>query len=355
MNLDSVLLVTKAMCAGVLCLQAVILILHPHRNSGHLVSAAFAVSIACYMFCATVHKEGAATPLFLPLYAGCISVPVLFFLFSRVLFSDQFRFRPIYWVILVTINVMGYVRLLWTLDGSGNTPGSGLDFLLDLVRTLLSLGFILSAVVLAYSGGSDDLVEDRRKFRVAFLAVTGTYTVIVVVTEAMLRDQKAPAFLDALHTLAMAIIVFFFAVRMLALRDDLWVFHSAKGAARAPASSEATVILGKLTELMEKERFYRQENLTIRRLASHLGEQEYKIRRAINGALGHRNFSEYLNRYRIAEACEILDDPAKKEIPVIRIAMDLGYGSLAPFNRAFKKQVGKPPTVYRQESLGASS
>jgi AraC-like DNA-binding protein len=31
--------------------------------------------------------------------------------------------------------------------------------------------------------------------------------------------------------------------------------------------------------------------------------------------------------------------------------MDLGYGSLAPFNRAFRETVGQAPSEYRRENI----
>jgi AraC-like DNA-binding protein len=75
----------------------------------------------------------------------------------------------------------------------------------------------------------------------------------------------------------------------------------------------------------------------------------------INGHLGYRNFSAFLNSYRIPEAQQILSDPEQVRKPVLTLALELGYGSLGPFNRAFKVATGLTPTEYRQQSLGASA
>jgi AraC-like DNA-binding protein len=40
---------------------------------------------------------------------------------------------------------------------------------------------------------------------------------------------------------------------------------------------------------------------------------------------------------------------------VLTIALDLGYASLGPFNRAFKEMTGITPTAYRQQELGRTS
>ncbi len=36
-------------------------------------------------------------------------------------------------------------------------------------------------------------------------------------------------------------------------------------------------------------------------------------------------------------------------MPVLTIALDTGFGSIGPFNRAFKAHTGMTPTEYRRE------
>ena len=91
-----------------------------------------------------------------------------------------------------------------------------------------------------------------------------------------------------------------------------------------------------LMRLMADERIYRHDNVTIGTLATRLAIPEYRLRRLINQRLGYRNFNVFLNEHRIAEAKAALADPTQAEVPVITIAMDAGFQSLGPFNRAFK-------------------
>src|SRR5438046_3672191 len=105
-----------------------------------------------------------------------------------------------------------------------------------------------------------------------------------------------------------------------------------------------------LMRLMADDRIYRDEKLTIGALALRLAVPEYKLRRLINRQLGYRNFNVFLNDYRIREAKAALADPAQAEVPVITIAMDAGFQSLGPFNRAFKAATGATPSEYRRAS-----
>jgi AraC-like DNA-binding protein len=107
----------------------------------------------------------------------------------------------------------------------------------------------------------------------------------------------------------------------------------------------------KLKRLMEEQKVYKKEGLTIGALAELMNEQEYKLRRLINHQLGFRNFNDFLNQYRVNEACEILSDPAQTKKTILEIAYDLGYQSIGPFNKAFKDLKGTTPTAYRKSQV----
>jgi AraC-like DNA-binding protein len=108
------------------------------------------------------------------------------------------------------------------------------------------------------------------------------------------------------------------------------------------------MLLRRLERLMTVERSFRREGLTVGSLAALMNVPEYRLRQIINEGLGHRNFNAFLNRYRIDEAKASLADAGQKEVPVLTIAMDAGFQSLGPFNRAFKADTGLTPTEFRR-------
>ncbi len=125
----------------------------------------------------------------------------------------------------------------------------------------------------------------------------------------------------------------------------------ADGGDKLPAIDPA--LLRRLEHLMTVERAYRREGLTIGPLATELGVPEYRLRQLINEGLGHRNFNAFLNRYRIEEAKAALADPEQKEVPVLTIALDAGFQSIGPFNRAFKTDTDMTPTEFRRAALAS--
>ncbi|MDU6560307.1 MAG: helix-turn-helix domain-containing protein, partial [Streptococcus vestibularis] len=68
---------------------------------------------------------------------------------------------------------------------------------------------------------------------------------------------------------------------------------------------------------------------------------------------GHRNFSAFLNRYRLDDAKAALSDPGQRDVPILTIAIDAGFQSIGPFNRAFKAATAMTPSEFRRQALVA--
>ncbi|MBL4639946.1 MAG: AraC family transcriptional regulator [Kordiimonadaceae bacterium] len=109
--------------------------------------------------------------------------------------------------------------------------------------------------------------------------------------------------------------------------------------------------LKRVIEVVEAEEFYLEPNLTISTLAKKVQMPEHKLRQLVNQHMGYRNFADFLNEYRIEAAKIRLADVANRRQQVLVLAMDLGYGSLGPFNRAFKARTGLTPSEYRKKAL----
>lgn len=107
-------------------------------------------------------------------------------------------------------------------------------------------------------------------------------------------------------------------------------------------------LLERLNDQMEVQKIWKTDGLTIRQLAEELEVKEYRLRQAINQHLGFRNFNDYLHSYRIEESCSMLSDPQKKDLTILEIAYEVGYKSIAPFNKAFKEITGVTPTEWRR-------
>ena len=213
---------------------------------------------------------------------------------------------------------------------------------------LAALGTIAWTLAETFAGRRADLVEGRRRLRLQVVAALAAYMLVVLAAELYLRGAQTPSWAEAANGAGVLVLASGLGLALLRVRDDL-VPTPARRLVEPDAADQA--IEHGLRNAMEQERLYREEGLTIAALAARLNVQEHRLRRVINGQLGFRNFNEFLNRLRIEEACAALSDPAKARITVLTIALDAGFGSLGPFNRAFKAQAGVTPSEYRRGKL----
>ncbi|NBO18206.1 MAG: AraC family transcriptional regulator [Proteobacteria bacterium] len=99
----------------------------------------------------------------------------------------------------------------------------------------------------------------------------------------------------------------------------------------------------RVLELLEGEKVYRQMRLNRAAFAELAGIGEYQLSRVINRHF-NKNFNELLNSYRIEEAKQRLRSETTQ---ITVIGFEVGFNSIASFNRVFKAMVGVSPTEYR--------
>jgi len=114
--------------------------------------------------------------------------------------------------------------------------------------------------------------------------------------------------------------------------------------ARPPVDSEEDrVVMASIDDLMRTQKLYRDENLTLDRLARKAGIPARRISMAIN-RLASRNVSQYVNDHRVAEACRLL---AGTEQPITMVMFEAGFQTKSNFNREFQRVVGTSPSAWR--------
>jgi AraC-like DNA-binding protein len=327
-------------------LMAVLLLRDAGRSLVGRLAAVFSVGVAAYLVCSSSTFHSLSPSIHLPILALCVNNPVLFWLLARALFDDGFRIAPAHGLIVVAFLVLKSVEVL---------AGGLIAAVSEMV--LHAAGFALAAHALwvAYRGRADDLSEERRAFRLPFVIGVGVFSLILVVAETILGGAIPSAPVRVIPVAIIAALALASALRLIALQGDELLVPSApaKPATAAIREDEADAgDLARLNDLMEREQVWCQEGLTIGKLADQVGVPEYRLRRLINKALGHRNFAAYLNGYRIEAAKAALSDAARRRLPVLTIALDLGFGSIGPFNRAFKEATGMTPTEFRRAHLG---
>jgi AraC-like DNA-binding protein len=117
------------------------------------------------------------------------------------------------------------------------------------------------------------------------------------------------------------------------------------------SSSEVSPELVKRIERhMDSQKPYLANILTLEQLANQIEVAPRTLSNVINRHF-EQNFFEFINKYRVAEAKKLLQDPDKSQSTMIEIMADAGFNSKATFNTFFKKLVGTTPSQYRSQNV----
>jgi len=374
------LVLVDAAVRGALIALLLVLAIAMRRDRPQLPAGRVGVAMALGL-CAQVIS---ATPLFeqlvprlwqAPWVAIAVGNAVLFWIFVSALFDDEFALRPVHIIAWSATALLSGINCAVLAHSSFNFA----PFTMALQRAA-PLVFSVLAVFAAARHWLSDLVEERRRLR-TFVVVTGVaYTLAFLSARLASPRGQLVGLIALLDVASLLIIVLVLVLNRLrwgslnlltaiarqgpaqphtvaqpagAVADSFTPSQTVSGIALAPDPAEERLAQA-LERLMMVERAYRDENTSLSRLATRLKTPEYKLRRLINQRLGHRDFTAYINSYRLEAARSALIDPARRDLSVLTLALDAGFQSIGPFNRAFKAATGLTPTEFRKVN-GADS
>jgi AraC-like DNA-binding protein len=357
MTFDQIDLMGRGGSLALLFLWSWILIRDHRAELSARLAVLMSITIACYLLI-TAGWNSKPTVGGLLLALGSQASPGLFWLFAKAWFNDEKTVSRsgIFLVLLTVVNAL-VMQVIFIREQSFFSTGLIIDVSGVFFRIAM-LSFATAAFWEIWRSREGDLVEERRKIRPRLVAAIGICVVVIAVAEVAAHSGLAERYGYAGHSLVRFVaspiifITFAFCVAMLGMRQaDL--FGATHGKTKPAAGLGIDDPMAeKLLAHMTNEMPHRDERLSIAKLAAQLGEQEYRLRRTINRAMGHRNFASFLNGYRLAEVKSALADPTQREVPIITIALDAGFGSLGTFNRAFREAEGMTPSEYRARAAG---
>lgn len=320
------------------------------RDLRHALAARLAIAlngtIICYVLSALMWEKAPVTLASLLVDGASVLAPAFFWLFAHVWFSDSKAVGRRRWLLVGLFALLPAVQIVSIL-----ATGRFVWLVWVLVRIGM-VAFAAAGLWIGWRGREDDLVEPRRKVRSALVWIIGLFVLWVNLIEMLPFRHAWSLPLRSGTEVAILLSTLFVSARLYGFSNpDLFVGVPARPV-DGPEDAASDPLAPRLLAHMETERPYRDETLTIAGLAGQMGMQEYQLRRLINGTLGHRNFAAFLNGYRLAEVKAALADPAQKDVPILTIALDAGFGSLGPFNRAFRDAEGMTPTLYRLQEIG---
>jgi AraC-like DNA-binding protein len=306
-----------------------------------------AASVAAFMLTSMPGASRIFGAFIYPLTALCSTHPVWFWICARLLFSDRATLRT---RDAIGLGAMGVAGVLYQSQLPADSEDTAVR-VLGVAFAAAGLAFACLAPLSVYFGLAGDLDPRRRQLRRWFVPLVSIYLAAVIVTQTIVlfQGRSTPPGLVLLNLVIIDAVAAVALSTFVQWRVVNWVAAVDIPPAVALSRLEQSV-LDRLNRRFAGERLYAREGLTIVQLADLLGTQEHVLRRVINQGLGFRNFNDFLHTHRLKEAAERLGDPQLRRIPVLTIALEVGYGSVGPFNRAFKERFGVTPTEYRRQN-----
>jgi len=326
------------------------------KRTLHYFAAAAYVSQAAALCAVALARSGSAA--FVPSrYADIAALLVLapsLYLAGKTLLEEGKRFRfphALHYVAPLSASLLlaaGSSRRY----GSAALPDPREDPLaayLGVAACLTVVGYVVGAII--YGLPALRLVEGRSKGeRKVFLAFNlGLLPPAVLLAAARIAgDERVYAM--ALIALSAGTLTFAF-VRVRNPSIMAFGLHD-KPAGRRRAGADprrALELEARVRRLMEEERLYARQDLTVESLAEILGSPAGAVSALFNAAL-KTNFRAFVNEYRLRQVMRDLVE--KPEVSILDIAFDNGFNSKTSFNTLFSQAAGCSPREYRKRNAG---
>jgi len=312
-------------------------------------------SFSCFLITSGHESLRINGPIALPLNLfDTLSIVCVWWL-GLSLFDDEFRLRRFHWAFAVCYLLpMQFVRLHFR--GFEFTWINDIEHVLIAVSSI-SLFMMTHLAWTALKGRAEDLVENRRKARVLI-----SIGLVVIVCSTLLVERIASS-TNWQYGFNIALYINYSLSLPLGIGGALWLMHFQPSALMFKKVVQTDTTLSalnpkdqiahdKLIDLIETQRGFAEHGLTITKLAEKIGLPAHQLRPLINQTMGYSNFSSFLNHYRIEDVKHALSNPDLARTPILTLALEAGFSSLAPFNRAFKAELGVTPTEFRNQILG---
>ncbi len=133
--------------------------------------------------------------------------------------------------------------------------------------------------------------------------------------------------------------------------NDLSSFSAQKYGDKKRQDDEVQVIIENLKKVMREKELFKNPGLKIDDIAKEIKISAHRLSQILNDNF-ERNFTLFINEYRIDEACKLL--LAGNNLKIEAIGFEVGFNSRSTFFSTFKKLKGTTPTLFQQQH-GTSS
>lgn len=126
--------------------------------------------------------------------------------------------------------------------------------------------------------------------------------------------------------------------------NDLSAFSTPKYADKKLSDEDAQLIISKLKKVMAEKELFKNPNLKVNDLAKEINISGHQLSQLLNDNI-EKNFTLFVNEYRINEACKILSE--NTNLTIDAVGDEVGFNAKSTFFATFKKIKGMTPSAYQ--------
>lgn len=285
-------------------------------------------------------------------------------LFSMSLFRGREYLKQHHYAIAILICllvVLGYLMdMLRDFSIFESSTVNSFEIFMAEIKTLFSSTVLLLTVWEAFNGfrtAEPSAKKQRAIFGIGFfIGFFNTAILANAFVPDSLKPQVLPFFVATSAMIIVSSAFWVLLLRQKILKSEKYVGED--GDKSNNGSDDQQIVneshqnlFSQIEKLMLEEKLFLNDDLKIRTVAQRLAVSDYKVGEAVRVGSDAANFSQFVNRYRIAHAKQLLKASKTNNVTILAVGLDSGFATIAPFNRAFKAMEGCTPNEYRKKLL----
>ncbi len=344
---------------GLALLHGLAQLLRPGRSVNNLLLSAIFISLTVIQLqefiMSTTPGYSSGAGMMILLIAKYTLGPTIYLFYNSVFLKED-PVRTGYALHFIPLAIISPVIILVLLAGE-NSDGIlslPLEFIIEnsLLDHLHVLGFalILGYIVAIMSRMEViNVIRDIEKNRLATFALTIIVILFIIISMIALSIiTEDPRFSKIALMLISFFVIYWFIMGQ--IYPGLLMFQTRKTRNQDRVDNLLQTIDGdslrrRMNEILEKDRLYCDEDLSLKRLADLLMVQPQQLSVYLNHQL-NMNLNTFINGYRVKDAIVMMKE--EQERPLLSIAFAVGFNSKSVFYEAFTKQTGMSPAKYRK-------
>jgi AraC-like DNA-binding protein len=184
----------------------------------------------------------------------------------------------------------------------------------------------------------------------AFIVIFGIMTIFIVLFISGINIYSTYiTIIPLLVSITILAISYFGLTQPIIIPFEIEINKSKKYEKSSLTSKNSEKYLEKLLTIMESEKPFLNNDLTLQKLSEMLSVSQHHLSQIINEKL-NQNFFDFVNSYRIEEAKRLLLDKRGELLTILAIAEEVGFNSKSAFNIAFKKYTSMTPTQFKKQN-----